>query len=150
MTAHISKFLARDITVSIDNGLGSGAGGSYTQILGLNTISHAPSSVTTDVTDFQSAGHAEHIMAQRGDEWTLSGHVLMDIVAGTRDPGQALVETLAQAVGVHAQETFQIANPGGHTITFKASAEVTLQSGGHNDASTWQVKLMVTGAVTYA
>jgi len=146
----ISKFLARDLSIAIDSGLGSGAGGSYTPILGLNTLTHSPSTTTADATDFQSAGHAEHYVVQRGDEWTLAGHVLIDVGTGTRDPGQLAVEAVAQAIGIHAAETFKITNPAGKTIVFKATAEVTQQSGGHNDLATWQCKLTVTGAVVYS
>ena len=84
------------------------------------------------------------------DSWTLSGFWLEDVSDGSRDPGQAAVETLAKAVGLASLGQFRITSPGGNTITFLASAEVTLFGGGNNDPASWQAALTVSGDVTYA
>jgi hypothetical protein len=121
----------------------------FTLIGGVNSVAHAPSTSDATTTDFRSAGHAEHMVAERGDEWTLSGFLIEDVSAGTRDAGQAAVHALAKAIGLSSIGLFQIRSPGGNAITFQASAEVTLHSGGNNDAATWQAKLSVTGAPAY-
>lgn len=144
----ITKFLARDLTIEINTG--TIAAPVWTGIGGLNTLTHSPSSSDADTTDFDSNGREEHMKAARGDSWTLAGFHLEDVAAGTRDPGQAAVETLGQALGITSLGQFRITSPGGNTITFMASAEVTLHGGGNNDAASWQAALKVSGAVTYA
>lgn len=154
----VTKFLARDLAIGImpgswGTGSGSGSGGgtgSYTPIKGLNTLTHSPSSSDAETTDFDSAGRAEHMKAERGDEWTLAGFTLEDVLTGVRDPGQELVEQLAQAIGIGSLGSFRITSPGGNTITFDASAEVTLAGGGNNDAAAWQAVIKVSGPVVYA
>jgi hypothetical protein len=140
----VTKFLARDLQIAISTGASV-----YTVIKGLNTLTHSPSSSDAETTDFDSAGRSEHMKAERGDSWTLAGFALEDVLAGTRDPGQAAVEALAQATGPASLGTFKITSPGGNTIAFSASAEVTLHGGGNNDAATWQAVIRVSGPVTY-
>lgn len=144
-----TKFLARDIAIEINVAYGSG-GDDYTAIGGLNTLTHSPATETADTTDFDSAGRPEHLVAQRGDSWALAGFALEDVVTGDRDEGQAAVETLAKAIGLDSMGQFRITSPGGNTITFLASAEVTLAGGGLNDAAAWSANLTVSGPVTYA
>ena len=88
--------------------------------------------------------------AERGDSWTLAGFTLEDVLTGDRDPGQAAVEAFALAIGQDSLKEFQITSPGGNTITFSASAEVTLGGGGNNDAATWQAVVEVSGPVVFA
>jgi hypothetical protein len=137
---------AFDFTTDITVGT---AQATFTSINGLNTVSHAPSTSDAATTTFASAGRAEHIVAERGDEWTLSGFTLEDVATGSSDPGQDACKQLAKTVGIASLGIFQVRSPGGNAITFYASAEVTLHSGGNNDAATWQCKLSVSGAVTY-
>lgn len=144
----ITKFLARDLTIEINTGtVGSPV---WTGIGGLNSLTHSPSSSDAETTDFDSNGRAEHMKAERGDSWALAGFHLEDVSLGTRDPGQAAVEALAQAVGLTSLSQFKITSPGANTITFSASAEVTLAGGGNNDAAAWAAALTVSGAVVYA
>lgn len=144
----VTKFLARDLDIAIDTG-GSGSP-HYTAIKGLNSLTHSPSSTDAETTDFDSAGHSEHMKAERGDSWTLAGFHLEDVSTGTRDPGQAAVEALAELMGNSSLGTFRITSPGGNTITFDASAEVTLAGGGNNDAASWQAVIRVSGETVFA
>ncbi len=144
----VTKFLARDLTIEINTG--SVAVPVWTGIGGLNTLTHSPSSTDAETTDFNSNGRSEHIKAERGESWTLAGFALEDVATGTRDAGQAAVETLANALGLASLGQFRITSPGGNTSTFMASAEVTLAGGGNNDPAAWQAALRVSGAVTYA
>lgn len=142
----LTKFLARDLTIEV---LDPASGGDYTEIKGLETLSHSPSTTQADTTDFESGGRKEHLVAERGDEWTLSGFKLEDVATGDYDPGQALVEDLGKQISVASIGTFRITSPGGNTLTFEASAEVTLPGGGHNDPAAWGAKLTVTGLPVY-
>ncbi len=142
----VTKFLARDLTIEIATG---GSGGGYVPIKGLNTLTHSPSTTDAETTDFDSDGRSEHMKAERGDSWTLAGFTLEDVLTGSRDPGQAAVEALAQEVGLDSLAPFRITSPGGNTIDFSASAEVTLAGGGNNDPAAWQAVIRVSGAVTF-
>ena len=144
----VTKFLARDLDIHINTG--TIAAPVWTAIGGINTLTHSPSSSDADTTDFDSMGREEHLKASRSDAWSLSGFHLEDVTTGVRDVGQTAVETLGQALGLTSLGQFRVTSPGGNTIKFMASAEVTKHSGGNNDAASWQVALKVSGAVTYA
>jgi hypothetical protein len=146
----VTKFLARDLSIYIDGDPASGGGDSWVKINGLNTLTHSPTSSDAETTDFNSAGHSEHMKAERGESWTLAGFTLEDVATGDRDPGQLLVENLAQKMGLTSLESFQIRSPGGNTATFQASAEVTRAGGGNNDPAAWQAVVRVSGEVTFA
>lgn len=141
----VTKFLARDITIEVED-----SPSVFIAIGGIESLTHSPSSEQADTTDFDSNGRAEHFIAQRGDEWTLSGYAKEDVATGDRDPGQEVVETLARQVGPDASlGTFRITSPGGNVLDFQASAEVTLSGGAHNDPAAWSAKLTVSGDQTY-
>ncbi len=142
----LTKFLARDLDIVI---VLADSGSTELPIKGLNTLTHSPSSTDADTTDFESNGHNEHLKAERGDQWTLAGFHLEDVITGDRDPGQAACEALAQETSFASLGSFKITSPGGNTIEFKASAEVTLAGGNNNEAATWQCILKVSGATTF-
>lgn len=121
----------------------------WTTINGLNTLSHSPATTRADTTSFDSNGRDEHLPASRGESWSLSGFSLEDVATGTRDPGQAAVEALGKLVGPAGLGYFRITSPGGNTITFLASAEVTIHGGGHNDAAAWGAEVTVSGEPIY-
>jgi hypothetical protein len=143
----VTKFLARDLTIEIGDG---GSGGGYVEIKGLHSITHAPTSTDAETSDFNSGGRSEHLKAERGDSWTCAGFTLEDVATGDRDPGQAAVEAAAQLIGPAALVPFRITSPGGNTIEFVGSVEVTLSGGGTNDASAWQAVVRASGAITFA
>lgn len=143
----LTKFLARDLTIEIQD---PASGGDFVEIKGVESLTHAPSTTLANTTDYASQGRMEVLVAERGDEWTLSGFKLEDVATGDADPGQALVEALAKEISVDSQGTFRITSPGGNTLTFTAVAEVTQPGGGHNDPAAWGSKLTVTGLPVYA
>ncbi len=143
----VTKFLARDLTIEIDGG---GSGGDFVEIKGLHSITHAPTSTDAETSDFNSGGRSEHLKAERGDSWTCAGFTLEDVVTGDRDPGQARVEAVAQLIGPEALIRYRITSPGGNTIEFLGSAEVTLSGGGTNDASQWQAVVRASGTISFA
>ena len=66
-----------------------------------------------------------------------------------KDPGQTAIEALSRAIGTAAIGRFRIIDPATNQLEFSGSVEVTLPSGGTNDAATWGASIEVTGAVTY-
>jgi hypothetical protein len=150
----VTRFLARDLTIEISTGPGvdtiSGtADDTWTPILGLNTLSHSPSTNRADAGGFDSNGRAKHLVTERGDTWTLSGHSLEDVATGDRDPGQAAVEASAKLTGPTAMRFFRITSPGGNIQIFAGSAELTHPGGGHNDIASWSTTIEVDGEPTY-
>jgi hypothetical protein len=143
----VTKFLARDLVIEIGDG---GSGGGYIPIKGLNSITHSPTSTDAETSDFNSEGRSEHLKAERGDSWTCAGFTLEDVLTGERDPGQARVEAVAQIVGPLALVPFRLTSPGGNTIEFVGSVEVTLSGGGTNDASQWQAVVRASGKITFS
>lgn len=141
-----TKFLARDLLVEV---LDPASGGDYVEILGVESLTHSPSSTLANTTDFASQGRMESIMAERGDEITMSGFRMEDVATGDRDPGQAIVEAIGQEISVASIGTFRITSPGGDSVVFGATVEATLFGGGHNDPSAWGAKLTVSGAFAF-
>lgn len=150
----ITKFLARDLAIAISTGAGvdtlpGTSDDVWTSIGGLNSLTHAPSTSRADTSSFDSNGRDEHLIASRGESWTLAGFSLEDVANGDKDPGQAAVEALGKLVGPAGMGYFKVTSPGGNMILFEASVEVTLQGGGNNDAAAWQAVLTVNGEPTY-
>lgn len=150
----VTRFLARDLTIEISTGPGVDtiAGtddDTWTPILGLNTLTHAPSTNRADAGGFDSNGRTKHLVTERGDTWTLAGHALEDPANGDRDPGQEAVETSAKLTGPSAMSFYRITSPGGNAIIFSASAELTNPGGGHNDIASWGTTLEVDGDPQY-
>lgn len=150
----VTKVLSRSMKFFISTGAGTDtiagtADDTWTQIKGLNSSSHSDASSDADTTGFDSDGANEHMVAERGESWTLAGHKLIDSATGDLDPGQEAVEDLATEVGPDSLGFFKIEYPGGATEIFKASAKVTKPGGGHNDTATWQAVLRVSGVPTF-
>jgi hypothetical protein len=142
----VTKFLARDLVIEVRDA-GDTA---WLAVGGLNSLTHSPATARADTTGFDSNGREEHIVAQRGETWSLAGFAMEDVSTGSRDAGQSRVEDLGKLRGLNAMGEFRLTSPGGKTITFDASVEVTLAGGGHNDAAAWQAVLTVSGEPVYA
>lgn len=150
----VTKFLSRAMKFYISTGAGTDtipgtADDTWTQIKGLNSRTHADASVDADTTGDDSEGASEHMVAERGETWTLAGHKLIDTATGDLDPGQSAVEDLAGEVGPDSLGFFKVEYPGGNIEIFKASAKITKPGGGHNDPASWQAVLRVSGVPTF-
>lgn len=147
-SAAARKFLARDLLIEINTG--SIAVPTWTPINGLTSLTHAPSTERADAGGFDTGGRKAHIVAERGDTWTLEGHTKIDLTDGAKDAGQAAVEASAREIGPAAEEQYRLTQPGtgSDVYTFMGTAEVTLAGGGHNDVASWGAVIEVTGAVT--
>jgi len=53
----------------------------------------------------------------------LSGFYIEDKTTGDRDPGQELVDELAEKIGEEAIGNFKLTSPGGTVMTFRGSVE---------------------------
>lgn len=142
----VTKVLARDTLIEIL----TTAPSTYTQIKGINQIGLSPTTNRADTTDFDDDGNLAHMVASRGLQITLDGFRMEDESGGDRDPGQAAVETLAEAKGTASLGSFRVTSPGGEVWTFKASAEVTPLGGGNDDPNAWSATLETSGAITKA
>ncbi len=139
----VTKVLARSWTKQVKE-----AGGTYSDIKGINSFTVASSVHNADTTDFESGGWSEFIPAARGYTITLEGFFLEDIVSKARDAGQARCEVLALLVGPTAIGDFRLITPGGTQWDFKAAVDVSGPGGDHQNAATWRCTLTVHGQIT--
>ncbi len=144
----VEKVLARGWSFEINTGT-EGAP-TWTKIGGIETFSIEKEKTDAEGTDFDSAGWAEHVVAERGVSISLEGFHKEDSSTGDRDAGQEAVEALADAVGDASLDQFRMTSPGGNTWTFYASADVGGPGGGRNDYASWSCTLKVSGQITKA
>jgi len=136
------EILARELKVEImgDN--------SWLEIEGVTNINHTPTKTDADTGHFGAAGRARHIVAERGDEFTLTCVYLVDPDTGEIPPGHKALRDLGKKIGYQSLGEFRITGPGGYGIQFRASANVGQPGGGRNDPGTFDVTLTVTGDIT--
>lgn len=137
------KMLAREFTIEVETAVAD----TFVAIGGLITWGQSPGKVDAVTTDFDSAGNAEHMPAERSLQLTFEGRYLEDSADGARDAGQERVETLADDVGpLAATSRMRVTSAGGNIKTYTGSFEVTGPGGGSNDASGWSFTLTRSGA----
>lgn len=122
----------------------------WTAIGGITNIGHTPATTRADTHNFDTPGRSRHRVVRRGDSFTIQAQRQEDESNGDRDAGQDAIETAGKAIGTSAEKQYRLTSPGGSTLTFLASAEVTQLGGGTDDVATWQAVLEVTGDITYA
>lgn len=142
----VTEILMQDVDAEINTGtIGVPV---WTRIAAVTGITHSPSKATADTKNFDVPGRQRHRVVRRGDSFTITAQRQEDEGDGSRDAGQEAVETMGQAVGTAAEKQFRLTSPGGNTLIFLATAEVT-ELGGDTDAvATWQAVLEVTGSIT--
>ena len=143
-----NKFLARDLTFEVRTAVGPDV---WTEVKGLDSLTHSPSTERADTTGFDENGRASHILAQRGDTWELAGKALLDVAAvgEGKDPGQLAMEVLGRAIGTAAEGRFRVTDPAGNKLEMSGTVEITMPGGGTNDAASWGASIEVTGAPTF-
>jgi hypothetical protein len=88
---------------------------------------------------------------QRGKTLKLAGFRLLDPDTGALDPGQALVETLAEAKSDDSLGSIRFAHESETDWeVWTATAELDDQGGGNNDKVSWGVTFTKSGAATTA
>ena len=152
-----TKFPARLLGIQIDTAYGTTGSPDWVAVGGLVTLTHSPKSASADTSDFDSAGRSEHMVMERGDEWSLSGFAIVDDSTGEPDVGQAACEALGLGVGRASLGRFKMVlkaddddSSPADVASYLASIEVTKAGGGHNDAAKWSAKVTVSGEVTPA
>jgi hypothetical protein len=141
------KLLARDWKFYLNTG--TVAAPIWTQIKGINTWGLSSSKGDVDTTDFDSDGTEEHMVASRGLEQTLSGHLLEDPDNGDRDPGQEAVEALAKLKGHESLKQLKTVSKGGTVNIGLVSADAAAGGGGggNDDTVSWEAKFKYSGPV---
>lgn len=122
----------------------------WTTVGHINTWSHSPKAKDADTTTFDDNGRDTHMKISRGDEFGLKGLYSEDPANGTRDAGQTACEAWGALVGSASKKQFRITSPGGINKTFMCTATVTIGGGGKDDATDWELALVVAGAITTA
>lgn len=126
--------LARGFKFEID--LGSG----YVEVKGLETLSFGSDSDEAAWTLKEDNGNKNGIIANRGKTITASGKYLIDPDDGTRDPGQAAVETAAGYIDYQSQVKTRLTLPPeaeGEVIEMLCTYELSDIGGDYNDAAAW-------------
>lgn len=122
----------------------------WTVIDGVDTVTPNPSSKDADTTMFSNAGWQSSMVVSRGLEVKVSGKAVWDKTTHEKDPGQAAVEALANALGSDAEGEFRIALPGDKAIQFTADVKdaFIFASAGAEDVAKWECQLKVSAAPT--
>lgn len=146
----VQKYDARGVEFQIED---PAAPGTWVPIApaGINTFTKSRSSANTDTTTYASGGDYEQQIMQRGRTLKLAGFRLIDPATGALDPGQALVETLADQKSDASLGSIRFA----HTSeteweVWTATAEMDDEGGGNNDKVSWGVTFTRSGASTTA
>jgi hypothetical protein len=141
------KYNARDVIFQAqDPGTGL-----WVQINGLKTFSKGRAEVETKTTNFASGGNSESQIMERTKTMKLEGERYKDTGTGVLDPGQQLVETLADQVGDASVGGFRFAAPGDTTWeVWQATAKLGDEGGDENAKVSWSVTYTRTGASTTA
>lgn len=138
----VVRVLAREWTIQVKN-----SSSVFVDVGGINTFTFGGGKTDADTTGFDSEGWGEHLVAQRGRTLTIGGFFLED-ETGTRDPGQAVIDELANKIGAEAIGDFKLTTPGGKVWEFSGSVEPADVGGGTNDVTSWGATITVTGQVS--
>lgn len=121
---------------------GTSAVPTWTPVLGVNTITPAPSKKEADTATFETAGWDRSTVVSRGLTITAAGHAMYD-AAGVKDPGQVACEALAHETGPDARGEFRILTPGSKAIRFSGDVSVTSFGGSVSDVASWSLEVKV-------
>lgn len=139
----LTKVLARDWICEVENEMGV-----FIPVGGIETFEFGSGKTDADTTDFDSEGWGEHIPAVRTRTVTINGFFLEDKETGARDPGQKIIDELANKVGQEGLGNFRLTSPGGTLYEFKGSVDPAGPGGGHTDATSWGATIAVSGKIT--
>ena len=113
----------------------------WVRISGINSFTISNDKEDTDVTDFDSDGDAEHLVASRSTEISIEGLYIED------DPGQTLFDDIAERMGEQSIAGFRVIRPSGRTDEYFASFTSGDIGGGNNDATSWGGVITRSGSV---
>jgi hypothetical protein len=142
------QVLMQDVDVDVNTGTVEAP--AWTHVGGVTGTSHKPSTNRVDTKNNDSGGREEHMVTRRGDTFNVKAQRLEDASTGDRDAGQEAIEVSARAVGSAAKKQYRLTSPGGNTLIFLATAQVTEFDGCTDDVANWEAELVVTGDITRA
>lgn len=146
MTA--TKYNARDCRFEIEDPAHADTWVPIAQ-LGINTFTKSRNSQSAETTTFGSDGDYEQQINQRGKTLGLQGFRLKDPDTGALDPGQALVETLAEGKGDGSLGVIRFAHKDDPTWqVWTCTAELGDEGGDNNGKVSWAVTFTRSGADT--
>ena len=120
----------------------------WTNIKGLHTFAFSRTATRTDTTDFVADGTETNEIMARGANCKVDGFFLEDSTKA-RDPGQAAVETFAEATGSGSVGDFRFTSPNGKIYIFSGTVELNdSMSGGNNDKTKWSFTVTRSGALS--
>ncbi|MUL39633.1 hypothetical protein FZ103_00295 [Streptomonospora sp. PA3] len=139
---------ARDIIIQVSDGAATPVwteiGGLTSAIINKSENEEAPSAAT-----FDSGGHHEEDVLQRGAMVTMVGQMLQDATTGELDPGQALCETNAQGVGAASHGAYRFRYPSDTNWTvWDATTRIGEIGGETNGFAAWNCTLRRSGPST--
>ncbi|MCX5161870.1 hypothetical protein OOK39_21785 [Streptomyces sp. NBC_00264] len=121
-------------------------------IAGLTTFNHNPgeNEETAETVAFDSEGHFEQDVMQRGASLSLEGQYRIDKTTKAQDPGQAYIDhEWSQRLGIDSRNRVRWRH---NTQTAWAVWEATVtpgeQGGGTNEKTTWSATITRCGAQT--
>jgi len=141
------KINARDIIIQVAEANGA----TWTAIGGLNSAvpNASENEEVVDTTSFDSKGHYEQEVIQRGATLELEGFQLKDSANGQPDSGQARVEILASQVGAESLGKIRFRHPMDTTWkVWTATFTIGEHGGGNNDKAAWAVTITRSGPST--
>lgn len=138
-----TKLNARDLIVEVED---PDTADDWTQVDGINsaTVNKAENEEITDTTTFESDGDYEHEIMQRGRSLALVGFYYDD--AGERDPGQLLVETMADRKASESLGRVRMRYPSWEDwVIWTATFSEGEQGGGNNDKTSFNATIRRSG-----
>ncbi len=144
----VDKIAANGWTFEVDTDPDGIPNTTYAAIAGIEDFDVSRSKTEVDVTDIDSGGEDDSVVIRRGRTLTLNGFRMEDSADGSRDAGQAQVETSDGRTGAASKTYYRITSPGGTMYTFLATTTVQPYKGGKNGMTMWSVTLKVAGSWT--
>lgn len=146
-----TKVTARDVILEVSDGTIPTP--AWIEVAGLNSLTHKPSEneEATDTTTYDSDGHYEQVVMQRGATLETEGFLLKDAATGALDPGQERCEELAAAMGTASQGEIRFRHPmDTNWRVWTATTSVGDQGGENNDMTSFAVTFTRSGAPSSA
>ncbi len=130
----------------------STAGVTYTTISGIQNWGFKPTYKTADAGTIADGGWGKELTMGAVITFNLEGLYLEDSTDGTRDAGQAIVDTASGLFGVAGLYYFKITHTGtGYVtdvLTFRGAVQLTDQGGKENDLAPWGAQITSYGKPT--
>ncbi|MFF7146044.1 phage tail tube protein [Streptomyces nodosus] len=123
-------------------------------IAGLTTFTHNPAEneETAETTAFESEGHYEQDVMQRGASLSLEGQYRVDKTSSEQDPGQAYIDhEWAERLGIESRNLVRWRHKSQTSwVVWEATVTPGEQGGGTNEKTSWSATITRCGPATSA